>query len=512
MKITTRITVGYGILIALLGGLVLYEVVTIRRMESINRNLSRVDFQTAIDCLQMMRDRDLLEEYARKAYVLQDLDYIAQLKNYQEEFESALQKIRSAATSSRQQTETNRLAEFWQTFVADFSRQPPGAAVAGSLPVELQDDLERLQAQALTVYQANSHSIVNAAEESSKTGEMAQLISWCAALAAVILSALVSFLIYRSISIPLVHLTEGTRAIAEGKFHYRLDTSRNDEFAQLAKDFNAMIHRLNELDELKKAFISHVSHELKAPLASMRETIQLMLEGIPGPLTGKQKRLLELNLQSGARLTAMISNLLDLSKIEAGVMEYQLESRDLVPLVRGAMAELEGQAREKSMILESQLPEQPLHADCDGDRIIQVLVNLIGNAVKFAPSGSAVKLCLEQAGQLPSGIPPNRLPVIEQGLNGDKNRFVLVSISDLGPGVPDGEKERIFEKFQQMKHSERGVGQGVGLGLTICRTIVEAHGGAIWVEDNAPHGSIFRILLRSGAASHGVVRRASTPI
>ena len=80
---------------------------------------------------------------------------------------------------------------------------------------------------------------------------------------------MVSFLIYRSISIPLVHLTAGTRAIAEGKFYYRLDTSRNDEFAQLAKDFNTMTHRLNELDELKKAFISHVSHELKAPLASV---------------------------------------------------------------------------------------------------------------------------------------------------------------------------------------------------------------------------------------------------
>ncbi len=512
VKITTRITVGYATLIALLAGLVIYEVVTIRRMASINHNLSRVDFQTSVDCLQLMRDRDLLEEYARKAYVLRDPDYLAQLKNYQEDFEAALQKIQSAVMAPEQQTETKRLMEFWRGFSSDLSQQPPEQTPSGVLPPALQEDLERLQAQALTVYQANSRSIMNAAEESNKTGEMARLISWCAAVAALILSALVSFLIYRSISIPLAHLTEGTRAIAEGKFHYRLDTSRNDEFAQLAKDFNAMIYRLNELDELKKAFISHVSHELKAPLASMRETIQLILDGVPGPLTGKQRRLLELNLQSGARLTSMISNLLDLSKIEAGVMEYQLESRDLAPLVRNAVAVLEGQAREKSLTVETQVPEHPLRADCDGDRIIQVLVNLIGNAVKFAPSGSAVKVCLQQTGQLPSGLPSGKLSGIRQGLNGNVNGFVLLSISDLGPGVPDCEKERIFEKFQQVKQSEKGVGQGVGLGLTICRTIVEAHGGAIWVEDNAPRGSVFRILLQGSAAGHGVVRRASTPI
>ena len=166
---------------------------------------------------------------------------------------------------------------------------------------------------------------------------------------ALAISILVSFLIYRSISNPLANLTEGTRAIAEGKFYYRLDTSRNDEFSQLARDFNTMTRRLNDLDELKKDFVSHVSHELKAPLASMRETLQLLLEQIPGPLTDKQKRMLELNLQSEHRLTAMISNLLDLSRIEAGVMEYEIKSQDVIPLVQNAIAEIEGQAGEKQI-------------------------------------------------------------------------------------------------------------------------------------------------------------------
>ena len=126
-------------------------------------------------------------------------------------------------------------------------------------------------------------------------------------LVALAISILVSLLIVRSISKPLANLTEDARHCGRQVLH-RLDTSRNDEFAQLARDFNTMTSA-SQLDEMKKDFVSHVSHELKAPLASMRETIQIMLEEIPGPLTDKQKRLLELNLQSGIRLTAMIGNL-----------------------------------------------------------------------------------------------------------------------------------------------------------------------------------------------------------
>ena len=231
---------------------------------------------------------------------------------------------------------------------------------------------------------------------------------------------------------PLANLTEGTRAIAEGKFYYRLDTSRNDEFSQLARDFNTMTRRLNELDELKKDFVSHVSHELKAPLASMRETLQLLLEQIPGPLTDKQKRLLELNLQSEYRLTAMISNLLDLSRIEAGVMEYEIKSQDLIPLVQNAIAEIEVQAGEKQIQMKTSFPEEPLPVECDAARIIQVIVNLVGNAVKFSPKRGTVQVSVEATQKIPEGVPrhwrmnpPSR-----------KELYGLVTVADFGPGNP----------------------------------------------------------------------------
>jgi len=347
-------------------------------------------------------------------------------------------------------------------------------------------------------------------ENSRKTAETAVLVLWCTTLVVLAISILVSFLIFRSISKPLAHLTEGTRAIAEGKFFYRLDTSRNDEFSQLAKDFNRMTLRLNELDKLKKDFVSHVSHELKSPLASMRETIQLMLEQIPGPLTEKQKRLLELNLQSGQRLTSMIGNLLDLSRMEAGVMEYELKSCDLVPLVRSAIAELEVQAQEKHIQIEPAFPEKPLPVDCDADRILQVLVNIVGNAVKFSPGGGSVRVQVEAIENIPEKIPGHLRGTLTDPKH--PTDFALVTISDAGPGIPDSEKEKIFERFHQVRQGKKMAGQGAGLGLAISRTIVQAHRGAIWIEDNPGGGSRFRLLLRPRKNVEQAVPSASFPI
>ena len=146
-----------------------------------------------------------------------------------------------------------------------------------------------------------------------------------------------------------------------------------------------MTRRLNELDQMKKDFVSHVSHELKAPLASMREALQLLLDELPGPLTAKQKRLLEINLQCSRRLSSMIGNLLDLSRMEAGMMEYELKSNDIVASHSDNGRRIRASCGEKGIRLQMLLPEQPLSAHCDADRILQVLGNVLSNAIKFSP-------------------------------------------------------------------------------------------------------------------------------
>jgi two-component system sensor histidine kinase GlrK len=489
MKITTRISLGYVLLFLLLAILVGYQVITIGRMQAINRTLSGISFRNALVSLQALRDLDLVEEYARKSFALADPDYLGPLREYRNEFERDLAELKGQAGSER--GEIARLAAGWKEFShnLDLHLAHPAAA---AFPETLQAELELLKTEAHSVYLANLDAMRDKVGQSRAMGETATLVLWVSTLVVLVIGALVSFLIYRSISRPLGHLTEGTRAIAEGKFFYRLDTSRNDEFSHLARDFNTMTRRLDELDRLKKDFVSHVSHELKSPLASMLETVQVLLEEIPGPVNDRQRRLLDLCRQGGVRLMAMIGDLLDMSRIEAGVMEYRLEPRELAPLLDRAVAEMEMQARERRIAIELSRPAEALEAECDGDRLIQVLVNLLANAIRFAPDDSIIRVELEAAREVPPGVPAARARELRS------DRYALISVADSGPGIPAADREKVFEKFHQAKKGGKIAGEGVGLGLAISRTLVEAHRGAIWVEDNPGGGVRFRVLLPAG--------------
>ena len=494
MKVTTRIISGYGLFIVLLAAMATYQAITVKRMQSINDALQETNFQYAVFCLQALKDQELVEEYVRKSFALGDPDYLSQLEEYSKDYETQIIKLRDMAVSAQARETTKRLDLLWRSFAEDLRQLQKNLPQGGAaLPESLLNDLERLRSLTDSVYRASVQSMSAEVEKSRATSKTAATILWCSVFAALAVSILVSFLIYRSISNPLANLTEGTRAIAEGKFYYRLDTSRNDEFSQVARDFNTMTRRLNELNELKKDFVSHVSHEMKAPLASMRETLQLLLDQIPGPLTDKQMRLLQLNLQSEYRLTAMISNLLDLSRIEAGVMEYEIRSQDLIPLAQSAIAETEVHAGERQIQVKPFFPEEPLLVECDAARTVQVIVNLIGNAVKFSPKRGVVEVSIEAAQQVPQGVPKHWRMTLR-----DDRSYGLLTVADMGPGIPDSEKYEIFEKFHQVKQDKRTAGQGVGLGLAISQTIIEAQRGAIWVEDNPGGGSRFFLLLPAG--------------
>jgi two-component system sensor histidine kinase GlrK len=248
-----------------------------------------------------------------------------------------------------------------------------------------------------------------------------------------------------------------------------------------------------EVDEMKKALISHVSHELKAPLASMQETTHVMLERIPGPLTEKQQRLLELNLQCGKRLAAMIGNMLDLTRLEAGIVEYEMESQDITELVRRVVAELAFQSGDKAPRVLTDIPDEPLMVECDRTRMVQVFSNLIENAIRFSNRNGLVTIHAKFAADLPEHGPNGILRHLKNSPEGAG--FAVITISDSGPGIEDAHKEKVFETFHHVKQGRKATGQSLGLGLAIARSLVEAHHGAIWIEDNAGGGSVFFVVL-----------------
>jgi PAS domain S-box-containing protein len=230
--------------------------------------------------------------------------------------------------------------------------------------------------------------------------------------------------------------------------------------------------RLKELDQMKSDFVSNVSHELRTPLTSIKGSADNMLDGLTGPLNEKQIRYISRIKSNSDRLARLINDLLDLSKIESGRIDIHPTTLSLA-LLSGEVTEvLKPLAAEKCIAIESSFPDAGVTAWADRDKVIQILMNLIGNAIKFTPADGKVTLAIE---------------------NGPA--WVQISIADTGPGIPLEETGKLFAKFYQGGGIDKQRPGGTGLGLAICKALVEMHGGKIWVESTVGKGSTFSFTL-----------------
>ena len=485
MKVTGRIATGTGIAVFLLMGVLVWDLATIRRLAAVAQELSQVRFRVSILALEQDRLLNRIDEFTRKYSVTGDEAYDHRLRELQEAFAGRLAELSVLRLSDAERTEVGTLSKLWVGYWRSAMTYQGSPAEETAADRDRIDDLlarlDELQQQVRRLDEVAQLTVSEEAERSIMVSQRAERISLVVVGVAMVASLLILWLTVRSIQRPLRRLAEGTRTVADGDFAVQLDSSGKDEFGKLAESFNQMVHRLAELDQVKKDFLSHVSHELKTPLVSMQETNELLLEEIPGALNERQRRFLALNLQSSLRLSSMISRLLDLAHLESGVMEYQLLRHDLAAVVRTAVSGFEARSREAKVGIEMNLPAHRVLVDCDHDRIIQVVGNLVDNALKFSSPGSSIEI----------GVHPLQAVYSEKG-------EAFVEVRDRGPGVPDEEKSRIFERFYQSgRGSGRGGSRGVGLGLAICREIIEAHGGEIKVRDPEGEGSIFSFSLPS---------------
>lgn len=229
---------------------------------------------------------------------------------------------------------------------------------------------------------------------------------------------------------------------------------------------------LIEHDQLKSEFVSTVTHELRTPLCIFQNILSNALAGVHGPIKKRLKENLEMAQQEVERLSRIISDFLDVSKIEAGSLRLDLSQCSLNDLVVETCRSLKLLAAAKKIGIQTTLPGKHSSAWVDRDRIVQVLVNLIGNAIKFIPLGGQITVALE-----------------------DGDDQVTIRVQDDGPGMTPEEMARIFDRFVQAKIL-KGPGQhGTGLGLTISRELVKMHGGRIWVESEIGEGSVFSFSL-----------------
>ncbi|MFQ5740931.1 MAG: ATP-binding protein [Acidobacteriota bacterium] len=506
MRIATKITLGYLILILLMIAVSLYELSLIQRMQSINRRLLNVNYEAGLSSLQLLNDLYQIDDFTSKFLATGDREYGEELQDLVERFGKDIQSILALGLSDLEEREFRGLSEIWAKFSQTLSPLLQSADVSTHEQEQTARQMGRLLNQTRRLIPITREALRVQVGESQRTHERAQNVFWGAGVATLGLALITAFLIVRSIHSPIHRLTRGTRALADGDFTFRVDESGPDEIGELTRHFNSMVRRLGELDQLKQDFLSHVSHELKAPLASLRETTSLLLDQIAGPLNEKQAELLKLNLECGARLSEMIDNVLDLSRLESGLMEYEFKPEDLTSLLTRVISEMDPLVQEKECGIEAEFPNESVSLACDGGRIMQVARNLMDNALNFSPPGSTIRVRLTLHQGLPRGVPA----AWRRSMRLSEGEWTRVSIADAGPGVDDAQKGKIFDKFHQVRRGGKVTGQGVGLGLAISRTIIQAHGGAIWVEDSPDGGSVFSFLLARRQSA--TAKRASLPV
>ncbi len=250
------------------------------------------------------------------------------------------------------------------------------------------------------------------------------------------------------------------------------------------KDFVDQLEKANQelrrIDAMKSEFVSIASHELRTPLAAIKNAVQLILTGKTGEINENQAKFLSMAERNINRLTNILNNLLNLSKIESGKIELKFKSLSIKDVIEWTTSSLRPHAEAKTVQIEVSIPEELPPVYGDHEKIEQILTNLIGNAIKFTPEGgkilvSAKLQCKEEKENL-----------VEK---------IAISVKDTGIGIPPEHLEAIFEKFHQVENSLHRSVSGTGLGLAITKGLVEAHQGKIWVESEVGKGSTFTFTL-----------------
>ena len=480
MRLGAKIFLTSTLLIATLVGVAAWSLLAMQRLVAVNRGIltetlpalqAAVGVRESLPALVRLETRYVVlgdrEYYAlwtrRMRSVTEELDRLVGLVKTDEE-RRQLAELRAGLAAYRALVERERaLVARGQKGSALELSEGPGRAAA--------DNAEAAAARLGAAVQSAAGDALARARDLERRTWAAVLIALVASVAAAVGgTAWVAVRLTRSLKV----LSAATHEVASGAFSEPVRVETRDEIADLAGDFNRMAAKLREVETMKQEFFSTISHELRTPLTSIREGVHLLREGAYGPLTPKQERLVTIVGLSAKRLLRLINQILDLSRLRAGVLPLERRWVDLDRLAARALDELRPQAEEKGVQLGRGGPAGSVKVFGDEERLLQILVNLLGNAVKFTPAGGSVRLTLEERGD-----------------------EVEVAVVDTGVGIPAEALPRIFDRYQQAQPS-RG---GTGLGLAIVKAFAEAHGGSVRAESEEGKGSRFSVILPRDGAS-----------
>lgn len=488
ISIFWRLTLGALAIIAVMAGANLYALLQLRQLTELSTRQVSYHYpaiETGKRLLSSLESQGLSE---KRFLAVHDGGFLRRFDDDAQEFRRMLRTLIEQESSEEGQRVLREAQHAYERYVVLFDAQA-GRALGQAPRPSPRYETERGAAvdqteDALQAYVDLHEARVTAGVSESQVRAVgAEAVMHQLVIATVLLCLALAAIGSYSILRPLRRVQEHIQQIGQGKFGPSVDVAAPSDLRELVETVNWMGKKLQELDEMKADFLAHVSHELRSPLASIREGTQLLMDGIPGPVTGAQRETLQIMAESSRRLITMISSLLDLSKMEAGMMEYRFAAADLKRIAEGSVDKIRFLAEGKHLQLVIEAPPGPLVVPVDSGRIEQVLDNLLTNAIKFSPEGAAVVLAMETD------------KTVDQ---------VRVSVTDTGPGIAPDDLPHIFERFYQGRRQGSKTVPGSGIGLALARRVVEAHGGHIWVESELGKGASFRFALPLNRARRGV--------
>ncbi|UVT14629.1 MAG: HAMP domain-containing protein [Nitrospira sp.] len=479
LSIFWRLVMTSLVIITVMGGVNLYALFQLRQLTAMSTQMASYHYPAVESAKRLLGSVYAQLNSEKKFLATKDQTFLTNLTEEVDEFQRNLQLLQnqeSSAQGLKLLRETGDLLQERLRLFRDEFQKVKGRSRQAVLEYETRRDalMDQMSSSIQSYIDLHEVRVSVGVSESRSSAAQAEAVTEQLVLVALVfglgLAGIASYTILR----PLRQLQGHIKQIGQGNFGTSLQIKAPAELRDLVDTVNWMGRKLQEIDDMKTEFLAHVSHELRTPMASIQEGTHLLLDEIPGPLVQEQRTTLRIMADSSRRLIHLINTILDLSKMEAGMMEYRIVPMDLHRIAEISINKVRLLADSKHVQLVLESVGERAWVKADASRLEQVLDNLLSNALKFSPEGGVVKVHMN--------------PDLQAGV-------LEVSVSDTGPGIAQEDLPHIFERFYQGRTKVKQTA-GSGLGLALAKKVVEAHGGRIWIESEKGKGATVRFILR----------------
>ncbi len=471
-SITAKLAIWWLCVIFVFNGTLIVLYFNIRQMMTISTHIVEQQNKISTTSKKMIETLLYMEEMSKKYALLQKESYIEQFDQNKQIYFNDLVTVMAL---SRGDTEK---PSDWDSIYAQFL--PYNVPRAKNITMD-ELGLFWIPEKTLTAWthaisdlrQENDQRIEASNLELHRRGEWALKSGLIAVAVCALLATLSILFLSRAIIGPIKTLLKGFQTLSSQQPQRLIEYRKEDEFGKLADAFNALARRLQREEEMRSDFIDMLSHEIRTPLTSISESVNLIEEGLMGPVNERQRKFLTIAANEIDRVVDLLNHLLEVSSLEKEGMDLELAPIDPQAFIEGCIAVMAPLAMAKKIDIEALVPPDMPSVPADPEKLRQVMSNLLGNAIKFSPQKAMVK--------------------VFAGVYNDQKTFRF-SVSDTGPGIKTSETALIFDKYYRGTDMKSHM-DGAGLGLHISKHIIEAHDGRLWVESQIGQGSTFSVDL-----------------